>query len=373
MSMVKVLVKTALAKFLRTFKNSVTRALWRFRPRSVGGGSAKPIPCLLPCLSLFLFLLLPLLTACQPSSLSSSTQPSTNSPFSVPLISSPSSTSSLQPTSNQQKIEAFWTDFHQLLSKHQLHERQVSFSFEQLSPLPLRLNFQEQQPRLAASTIKVPLAIWTLEEVAEGEFSLQTPLSYTADAYRTGSGILQYEPPGQSYPLKELLRLSIVESDNVATQLIYNWLSVYGGENARLALQKHFSLPENPEINQTTADDMLRILQGLEENPKQNPFFPLLLQWMQAAKVSYLQLAAQSSATPSPSAPIFYAHKHGTLAGVYSELALYHNPSNQQQFRLAIYLDLEEAEPANWGEQEMKAQLILSEMGQLFLKLAETP
>jgi len=72
----------------------------------------------------------------------------------------------------------------------------------------------------AASLIKLPIAL-TLYSLANQQLlSLDEQLTVRAEDLVPGTGSLQHEPPGQTYSLRELCRRMLVESDNVASNLL---------------------------------------------------------------------------------------------------------------------------------------------------------
>lgn len=72
----------------------------------------------------------------------------------------------------------------------------------------------------AASTIKYPLILFIYEMAAEGKIDLDMKLTYTPKFYAQGTGILQGGPMGGQYTIRELSRLSLVYSDNIAWKML---------------------------------------------------------------------------------------------------------------------------------------------------------
>jgi beta-lactamase class A len=78
------------------------------------------------------------------------------------------------------------------------------------------------EPVRTASTIKLPIMIECFWEAAETKLKLSEPLELIENEKVTGSGILQELTPGTKFPLRDLIDLMIVLSDNTATNLILN-------------------------------------------------------------------------------------------------------------------------------------------------------
>jgi len=91
-----------------------------------------------------------------------------------------------------------------------------------------------EHPVRTASTIKLAIMTECFAEAAEGKLDLKQPLKVTADEKVSGSGILQDFSNGDELPVRDMVDLMIVLSDNTATNLILNRI---GGNavNARMA------------------------------------------------------------------------------------------------------------------------------------------
>jgi len=78
----------------------------------------------------------------------------------------------------------------------------------------------EDEIHAAASTIKYPLILFIYEQAAQGKIDLEAKLTYTPEYYAQGTGILQGGPDGGEYTIRELSRLSLVYSDNIAWKML---------------------------------------------------------------------------------------------------------------------------------------------------------
>lgn len=93
---------------------------------------------------------------------------------------------------------------------------------------------QAEQPVRTASTIKLAIMVECFAEAAEGKLKLSEPIRLRASEKVSGSGILQELSDEVSLPLRDVVDLMIVLSDNTATNLI---LDRIGGNavNKRMA------------------------------------------------------------------------------------------------------------------------------------------
>jgi len=75
-------------------------------------------------------------------------------------------------------------------------------------------------PFHAASTFKLPLNLYLYREAAEGRLDLNEELLYAEKHLEGGTGILKEQKPGSRYTVAQLSELSIIQSDNVATNML---------------------------------------------------------------------------------------------------------------------------------------------------------
>ncbi len=90
------------------------------------------------------------------------------------------------------------------------------------------------QPVRTASTIKLAIMVECFSEVADGKLKWTEPIKVVEDEKVSGSGVVQELSDGDELPIRDLMHLMIVVSDNTATNLILNRI---GGNavNARMA------------------------------------------------------------------------------------------------------------------------------------------
>jgi beta-lactamase class A len=91
-----------------------------------------------------------------------------------------------------------------------------------------------EDPVPTASTIKLPIMVELFAEAAEGRLDWNQKIKLTDQDKVSGSGVLTEFSAGDELPIRDLMHLMIVVSDNTATNLI---LARIGGNsvNARMA------------------------------------------------------------------------------------------------------------------------------------------
>jgi len=82
----------------------------------------------------------------------------------------------------------------------------------------------------AASTFKIPLNLYLYKRIKSGSVDPQYLLTYEERDYEEGTGEIRYGNFGKKYSIRELSRLSIEESDNVAANMLLRYL---GRENVK--------------------------------------------------------------------------------------------------------------------------------------------
>ncbi len=97
-----------------------------------------------------------------------------------------------------------------------------------------KYSLRGENPVRTASTIKLAIMTECFAEANEGKLDLGEMITLTGPEKVTGSGILQELSDGDKLPLRDMIDLMIVLSDNTATNLILNRI---GGDavNARMA------------------------------------------------------------------------------------------------------------------------------------------
>jgi len=83
----------------------------------------------------------------------------------------------------------------------------------------------------AASTEKIPINLYLYTRIQSGAVNPQDTLTYLQEDYEGGTGGIQYESVGTQYTIDELSRLSIVNSDNVAANMLIRYLGMQNIKN----------------------------------------------------------------------------------------------------------------------------------------------
>ena len=98
----------------------------------------------------------------------------------------------------------------------------------------LSYGIRPDDPVRTASTIKLPIMVECFAQQAEGKLKFTEPIKLTEAEKVSGSGLLQDFSDGDELPLRDVIDLMIVVSDNTATNLILNRITG-NAVNARMA------------------------------------------------------------------------------------------------------------------------------------------
>jgi beta-lactamase class A len=156
------------------------------------------------------------------------------------------------------------------------------------------IGIRETDPVRTASTIKLPIMAAVFDAVARGQAKWDEPLTLTAQEKVTGSGVLGVEfSASDRLPLRDVLHLMIVLSDNTATNMILDrftadavnaYLDKIGiattrsmrkimGSGPAAGFSAAGKLPENQKygLGVSTPRDMVTILERLDRGEIVSP------------------------------------------------------------------------------------------------------
>lgn len=251
---------------------------------------------------------------------------------------------------DEASLHALAKEINELAFAHHFDLSKLSFIWQSsLDPAAcLSLNIEKQH--IAASTIKLPLAIIALDAVAAGDFNLQTKIAYQESDFEGGAGILSKPKIGETFTLKKLLELSIVHSDNIATNMILRWVKTYTSTSALEQIHQRFGIPVGERENKASVTAMLLSLKELNLNPKQNPYYHYLQTWLREATTTFL----------GKSWPTDYSfqHKYGLYLDTYGEVIF---GEGKHPFYLTLYW-----QNANQNTSNEQVLNFLDQLGQIF-------
>ncbi|AEV69529.1 serine hydrolase [Acetivibrio clariflavus] len=120
----------------------------------------------------------------------------------------------------------------------------------------------------AASTIKVPLNYYIFKMIEAGEVDPEDTIAYKEDDFEGGTGILQSKKlKGKSFTIRYLLKVSIIYSDNIATNML---LRHFGRKNFKNYLRMLGGTVVDDNKNVSCPKDMAIYLKNIYEFCNEN-------------------------------------------------------------------------------------------------------
>lgn len=130
---------------------------------------------------------------------------------------------------------------------------------------------------IAASTIKVALVMKVADLMHTGKVDENASIMYTKKCDESGTGVLQYEREKLREPIKckELMKLAIEHSDNIATNML--WIKYNGVDDY---IKDTVNVTRKQGNNYLTARTQALLLERLYKNPDKNPIYNEIIKWM---------------------------------------------------------------------------------------------
>jgi len=120
---------------------------------------------------------------------------------------------------------------------------------------------------IAASTVKIPLNLYLFKKIENGSVNPENRMTYLERDYEGGTGSIQYKKVGSTYTVRELSKLSIEVSDNVATNML---LRLLGRKNLKDYMRKLGGTVVEDNKNVSCPKDMALYMKKVYEFYKSN-------------------------------------------------------------------------------------------------------
>ncbi|WNF22681.1 serine hydrolase [Mesobacillus jeotgali] len=179
--------------------------------------------------------------------------------------------------------------------------------------------------RKAASTIKLPLALYVMELAAAKKINLNEKLTYKRHHYYGGSGVIQKQRFGTKYSIRDLVKKSMIHSDNIAFIMLRERV----GKNNFIAYMKKVggknAYPGGQNI--TSSTDLVVYANRLYTFSRTNPLGKEL--------VDYLKKTDYNTTIPRGVKGVPVAHKVGMIpmSRIYNDIGIIYD---KNPFALAV-------------------------------------
>jgi len=235
------------------------------------------------------------------------------------------------------------------------------------------IGIRETEPVRTASTIKLPIMTAVFDAVARGEAKWTELLTVTAAEKVAGTGIIASElSDGVQLPLRDVLNLMIVLSDNTATNMILQripaeevnrYLDKLGlattrsmrkimgseGHPADLGYSTAGKLPQNRKygLGMSTPRDMVTILEKLARGEIVSPA-------ASEDMIAILKRTQDSTGIPRHLGGVPVAHKIGSLEALRSDVGIVYSKNG----RIAMAITVDGMPKADWSPDNPGSLLI---------------
>ncbi|TDW14787.1 beta-lactamase class A [Breznakia blatticola] len=213
-----------------------------------------------------------------------------------------------------------------ILDAYDFDDKQLSYIYyDPKDDETIQVN--EDEDMLAASTYKLPLAMYYYDLIEKGVYTKDTALPFYEEAYMPEEGLSTIYTIDDQIPLSYLIRQAIVNSDNSASLIMlyttgvletYQAFSNYGA--------KQYTL-EEINNNVTTARSSMEVLKYLYNH--QDKYQEL---------IDLLKIASQGYFLQAGTAAEHYeiAHKYGEFAGYVNDYGIVYT---EEPYLIAIFTD----------------------------------
>lgn len=236
---------------------------------------------------------------------------------------------------------------------------------------------QENDRVRTASTIKLPVMMAIFDAVEHGRVRFNDPVLLTKLDMVNGSGVLTELSPGDRLPLRDLVHLMIVVSDNTATNLL---LSRFSGDTVnayltKLGFQQTRSLRkilgqgppkgisaagrmadnERFGIGVSTPREMVRLLEMLDRGEIVSPA---------ASKemIAILKRQQDRNGIPRRLGDVPVANKTGALDHLRSDVGIVYSPHG----KIALAISCDEIPKIDWSP-DNPGLLLISQLTQILV------
>lgn len=215
-----------------------------------------------------------------------------------------------------------------------------------------------------ASTIKLAVLLTLMQQVEDGQYSLDDPFMLRRADHVAGSGLLQHLSPGLTMPIRDWAFLMMNISDNLATNVLIDqvgmanvnaWLDEHDYQEMRLHRKINFDLLKTDQklLGTSTPAALTRMITAVFQQSHVSPAASTEMMRMMnkvgADRVGrYLPFEAYGSEVPEAEG-LRLAGKTGSLAGMRAQTAVIYRglPAENRGFALTV-MNEGNPEPERW-------------------------
>ena len=171
-----------------------------------------------------------------------------------------------------------------LCLKEAFKSNKVSFLYKNISDNTI-MSFNPDICFYAASTIKILICLMIIEKVEKKELNMTDKILITMSDLKQDTGIIKYQKEDTYYTLEELLRLTIVESDNTSYLKLVNILGKKNIKKYGKKIKAKHTFEGKDLFGITSSNDMLIYLEQIKKYiDSNNKYSNLFKEWLSNPK-----------------------------------------------------------------------------------------
>lgn len=135
-----------------------------------------------------------------------------------------------------------------------------------------------KEPMETASVMKLPILVDALRQCRKGRHHLDDAITYYHEDFVEGSGVLQHLSAGISLPLRDVLTLMIIVSDNVATNMVLRTIGIESVNRTceelglrDTSIKRRIDFRAKGPLALSTAYDLVQLLKGIYQKTALDP------------------------------------------------------------------------------------------------------
>ena len=167
-----------------------------------------------------------------------------------------------------------------------------------------------------ASTSKFPTSLMIADMIEEGVLSWDQQVSYQPHYYEGGTGVLQQRVRvGDSYPIDQLMKLTLVESDNIAHRMLSSLFTSTHETRVKYIFNRYLPSEQTDGTNHFTPNQMTKMLATLYNGKEENSSYAKIYEHMSSS--------IYHSFLNTPATRNHIAHKIGLNGAYYNDIGIF--------------------------------------------------
>jgi poly-gamma-glutamate capsule biosynthesis protein CapA/YwtB (metallophosphatase superfamily) len=181
-----------------------------------------------------------------------------------------------------------------------------------ISEVSYEINNDKKMP--AASTIKLPLALYVMKLADQRDIDISEKLTYMSHHYYEGSGVIQNDKIGTSYTIEDLVEKAMVYSDNIAFIMLKERVGQDNFIQFMKSLGAKYTYPGGQNV--TSAGDLILYAKEVYQFSKKSNYGEKL--------IKYLENTIHNTTIPQGIPDKKIAHKVGMIPKdlIYNDVAI---------------------------------------------------